>query len=93
MAFGPHGNGLGDLDHAVREHADIAVEMQDTFVGRHARRHEKQEQGEQALHSTVPNFARGTLAASSEDFWKNSRASKPNRPATILLGTLSVIVL
>ena len=88
-----HLDRLGNLDHAVSEHADIAVKLEYAFIGRRRQRHEQQQAGQQVSHSTVPNFASGTLATSSEDFWKKSRCVNPNMPATILLGTDSIIVL
>ena len=93
ISFSAHHDGLGDFDHTVRHHANIAVKTEDALICQGGERQAEQHQCNQALHSTDPKFASGTLAASSEVFWKKSRCVNLNMPAMILLGTLSVIVL
>ncbi len=93
VALGAHPDRFRDLDPAVLHHGDVAVKLEDPLVGRRERgQREQQEDGERP-HSTEPSLTSGTLAASSDRFWKNSRGSKLNRLATKLLGTVSVIVL
>ena len=92
-SLSPHFNRLGNLDHAISEHSHVAVEFENAFIGERHYRQRQQQAGEEASHSTVPNFASGTFATSSEDFWKKSRWRNLNMPATMLLGTVSIIVL
>ena len=92
IPLGPHANRFGDFDPAILDDHNVAMKIEYAFLAR--RRQRQQEQaGEQASHSTDPNLTSGTLAASSDDFWKKLRARKLNIPAIILLGTDSVIVL
>ena len=93
LALGAHGDRFRYLEHAVLEDADVAVKPEDALVGARQRRQAEQDKCKESLHSTVPNFASGTLAASSDERWKNSRCENRNSDATILLGTLSIIVL
>ena len=92
VALGVDADRLGDFDPAVVLHADLAVEGQDAFAGVRGRHRDQHQQPERS-HSMLPSSTSGTAAASSEDFWKNGRSSKPNKRATTLLGTVAVIVL
>ena len=86
-------DGFRDLDPAIVHDDDVALKFEDSLVGRRGCRNQQAEAGDEALHSTDPSLTGGTLATSSEAFWKNFRAAKPKIPATMLLGTVSVIVL
>ena len=73
LALGTYGDRLGHLEHAILEDADIAMKTEYAFVGGCQYRQTQQEQRGESFHSTAPNLASGTLAASSDDRWKNSR--------------------
>ena len=54
--------------------ADFAVETQDAFVRNRSGGYQDQQQCECTPHSTAPNFASGTFAASSEDLARTVHA-------------------
>ena len=66
-ALGAHGDRFRDFKHPTFENTDVAVKAQDAFFGPGQRGQHEQEKRNRCLHSTVPNFACGTLAASSDE--------------------------
>ena len=80
LALGAHAQCLGDLEHAVRAHADVALPQQDAFVGTgdRDRRRQRQQQQPGAPHQGSNS--------------KYSAGAKPNTRATTRSGIVAMRV-
>lgn len=87
VGLAQHANGFGDLECAIGLHPQVAVEMQDAFLGPcrgEAQQHQRQQYAQQTHQKPTLGSSRSAGASSS----KKRASEKPKRSATMLPGKL-----